>query len=62
MSSLRRGILCARGLSGYDLLVLDNVSALRLSHAKRVSIEKYALDLGGGLLVIGGAQSYGAGG
>jgi uncharacterized membrane protein len=42
--------------------VLDNVPALQLSHAKMESIEKYVRDLGGGLLVIGGSQSYGAGG
>ncbi len=49
-------------LSAYDLLVLDNVPAFQLSHAKMESIEKYVRDLGGGLLVIGGSQSYGAGG
>lgn len=49
-------------LSAYDLLVLDNVPALQLSHAKMESIEKYVRDIGGGLLVIGGSQSYGAGG
>jgi uncharacterized membrane protein len=54
--------LALADLSGYDLLVLDNVPALQLSHAKMESIEKYVRDLGGGLLVIGGSQSYGAGG
>ncbi|HEY1233921.1 MAG TPA: VWA domain-containing protein [Candidatus Binatia bacterium] len=49
-------------LSAYDLLVLDNVPAFQLAHAKMESIEKYVRDLGGGLLVIGGSQSYGAGG
>lgn len=49
-------------LSAYDLLVLDNVPAYQLSHAKMENIEKYARDLGGGVLVIGGSQSYGAGG
>lgn len=49
-------------LSSFDLLVLDNVPAFALSHAKMESIEKYVRDLGGGLLVIGGSQSYGAGG
>ena len=49
-------------LSAYDLLILDNVPALQLSHAKMENIEKYVRDLGGGLLVIGGSQSYGAGG
>ncbi len=49
-------------LSAYDLLILDNVPALQLSHAKMENIEKYVRDIGGGLLVIGGSQSYGAGG
>jgi uncharacterized membrane protein len=43
-------------------LVLDNVPAFQLSHAKMENIEKYVRDLGGGLFVIGGSQSYGAGG
>jgi Mg-chelatase subunit ChlD len=49
-------------LSAYDLLVLDNVAAFQLTHAKMETVEKYVRDLGGGLLVIGGSQSYGAGG
>jgi uncharacterized membrane protein len=49
-------------LSAFDLLVLDNVPAFQLSHAKLENIEKYVRDLGGGLWVVGGSQSYGAGG
>lgn len=49
-------------LSAFDLLVLDNVPAMHLSHGKMENIEKYVRDLGGGLLVVGGSQSYGAGG
>lgn len=49
-------------LSSFDLLVLDDVPAHRLSPAKMEAIEKYVRDLGGGLIVIGGTQSYGAGG
>ncbi len=49
-------------LSSFDLLILDNVPAFQLTHAKMEAIEKYVKDLGGGLLVIGGSQSYGAGG
>ena len=49
-------------LSSFDLLILDNVSAFQLSYGKMETIEKYVRDLGGGLLVIGGSQSYGAGG
>jgi len=49
-------------LATFDLLVLDDVPAFQLTHAKMESIEKYVRDLGGGLLVVGGSQSYGAGG
>ena len=49
-------------ISTYDLVVLDNVPAYRLSQPKMETLEKYVRDLGGGLIVIGGAQSYGAGG
>ena len=49
-------------ISSFDLLILDNVPAFQLSQAKMEAIEKYVRDLGGGLLVIGGSQSYGAGG
>ncbi|MGH7854276.1 MAG: VWA domain-containing protein [Candidatus Binatia bacterium] len=49
-------------LSAYDLLVLDNVPAFQLTHAKMENVEKYVRDLGGGVVVIGGSQSYGAGG
>jgi Ca-activated chloride channel family protein len=49
-------------IASYDLLILDNVPAFQLSHAKMENIEKYVRDLGGGLLVLGGSQSYGAGG
>jgi len=49
-------------LSAYDLLVLDNVPAFQLTHAKMENIEKYVRDFGGGVLVVGGSQSYGAGG
>ncbi|MBI4527916.1 MAG: VWA domain-containing protein [Deltaproteobacteria bacterium] len=49
-------------LSAFDLVVLDNVPAFRLSQAKMEALEKYVMDLGGGLLVLGGPQSYGAGG
>ncbi|HUK41438.1 MAG TPA: VWA domain-containing protein, partial [Candidatus Acidoferrales bacterium] len=49
-------------LSSFDLVILDNVPAFQLSYGKMENIEKYIRDLGGGLLVIGGSQSYGAGG
>ena len=49
-------------LASYDLVILDNVPAFHLTHAKMENIEAYVRNLGGGLLVIGGSQSYGAGG
>jgi Mg-chelatase subunit ChlD len=49
-------------LSAFNLVVLDNVPAFHLTHAKMEAIESYVRDLGGGLLVVGGSQSYGAGG
>ena len=49
-------------MAGYDLLILDNLPAFQLTHTKMENIEKYVRDLGGGLFVIGGSQSYGAGG
>ncbi len=49
-------------LATFDLLVLDDVPAFQLTQAKMESIEKYVRDFGGGLLVVGGSQSYGAGG
>jgi Ca-activated chloride channel homolog len=54
--------LALADLSAFDLLVLDNVPAMQLTHGKMENLEKYVRDLGGGLLVIGGSQSYGAGG
>jgi Mg-chelatase subunit ChlD len=50
------------GLSAFDLLVLDNLPAYRLSQAKMEAVEKYVKELGGGMVVIGGPESYGAGG
>jgi uncharacterized membrane protein len=49
-------------LSAYDLLVLDNVPAYRLTQVKMEAIERYVRDTGGGLVVLGGPQSFGAGG
>lgn len=49
-------------LSGFDLLVLDNVPAYQLSQVKMERVERFVRDLGGGLIVLGGTRSYGAGG
>jgi Ca-activated chloride channel homolog len=61
-SAPERQALTLADLSGFDLLVLDNVPAFQLSHSKLENIERYVRDLGGGLWVVGGSQSYGAGG
>ena len=61
-SAPERHPLSLADLAGFDLLVLDNVPAFQLTHAKLENIEKYVRDLGGGLWVVGGSQSYGAGG
>ncbi len=60
-SALLRRLSLAE-LSAFDLVVLDNVPAYQLSQAKMEVMEKYVRDLGGGLIVIGGPKSYGAGG
>jgi uncharacterized membrane protein len=49
-------------LSAFDLVVLDNVPAYQLAQHGMEELEKYVRDLGGGLIVVGGSQSYGAGG
>ena len=49
-------------LSGFDLLILDNVPAYQLSQVKMERVERFVRDLGGGLIVLGGTKSYGAGG
>ena len=49
-------------LSGFDLLVLDNVPAYQLAQVKMERVERFVRDLGGGLIVLGGTRSYGAGG
>ena len=49
-------------IAAFDLVALDNVPAYRLTQAKMEAVERYVRDLGGGLVVIGGPQSYGAGG
>ena len=49
-------------LVGYDLVLLDNVSGFELSLAKMALLEYYVRDAGGGVVMIGGDRSYGAGG
>ncbi|MCA1587801.1 MAG: VWA domain-containing protein, partial [Chloroflexi bacterium] len=49
-------------LAGYDSVVLDNVSAADLGDTAMASLQVYVRDLGRGLVMIGGRESYGAGG
>jgi uncharacterized membrane protein len=49
-------------LQNYDLLVLSNVPATSLSLKQMEVARTYVQDLGGGLLMLGGDQSFGLGG
>ncbi|MDX1992278.1 MAG: VWA domain-containing protein [bacterium] len=49
-------------LAQYDTVVLVNVSAADLSVGRMETLESYVSDLGGGLVVVGGPDSYGPGG
>ncbi len=50
------------GLQKYDGIVLSNVSSLKLTRAQMGHIRDYVRDYGGGLLMIGGEESFGLGG
>ena len=49
-------------LSGYDAVVLVNIPKWALSDEQDRMLHAYVHDLGGGLLMIGGRESFGAGG
>ncbi len=49
-------------LSNYSSIVLTNVNAKDLTPRKMEALQSYVRDLGGGLVVSGGPQSYGMGG
>ncbi len=49
-------------LSTYDSIVLANISAADLADERMAHVQSYVRDLGGGLIVIGGPNSYGVGG
>ena len=49
-------------LSNYDSIIMVNVNAKHLSNRKMASLQSYVRDLGGGLVSIGGPESYGMGG
>src|SRR5207342_1741861 len=49
-------------LASYDSVVLVDVPRLRLSDKQLAALQVYVRDLGKGLVMIGGPESYGAGG
>jgi uncharacterized membrane protein len=49
-------------LAGYDAVVLDGVSADALGSGAMAALQVFVRDLGRGLVMIGGKDSYGAGG
>ncbi len=58
-----RGVPSAlTSLAGYDSIVLDNVSADDLGEATMATLQVYVRDLGKGLVMLGGRESFGAGG
>ncbi len=49
-------------LQNYDLIVLDNIAAHELNTTQQELLARYVNDLGGGLIMTGGENSFGAGG
>ncbi len=49
-------------LSNYASIILVNVNAKELSPSKMNALQTYVRDLGGGLVTVGGPESYGMGG
>ena len=49
------------GFLDYNAIILDNISARSISFSTMEQIEKYVKDMGGGLIMIGGDKSFGAG-
>jgi len=52
----------ADGLNKYDSIILSNVSALRVSKRQMELLRNYVRDHGGGLVMLGGEESFGVGG
>lgn len=50
------------GLLPYDAVVLDDVPGFSFSWEKMETLERFVRDAGGGLLMLGGPHSFGAGG
>ncbi|MHC5022284.1 MAG: VWA domain-containing protein [Planctomycetota bacterium] len=49
-------------LQAYDLIILDDIAAFELETRQHDLIARYVDDLGGGLIMVGGEKSFGAGG
>jgi Ca-activated chloride channel family protein len=49
-------------LQNYDLIVLDNIASYELTPLQQQLLARYVNDLGGGLIMSGGENSFGAGG
>jgi Mg-chelatase subunit ChlD len=49
-------------LQNYDLIALNNIAAFDLERTQHELLARYVNDLGGGLLLIGGRNAFGAGG
>jgi Ca-activated chloride channel family protein len=49
-------------LQGFDLVILQNVASELIPDAAQEQLVAYVRDLGGGLLMVGGPESFGAGG
>ncbi len=49
-------------LAQYDSVIVVNVAARHFAQAKMEALQSYVRDLGGGLVFIGGTESYGTGG
>jgi uncharacterized membrane protein len=49
-------------LQAFDLIILDNIAASELSTEQQRYIATYVRDLGGGLIMVGGEDGFGAGG
>lgn len=52
----------ALSLEAFDLVVLQNVGAMDLDRAAHALLATYVHDMGGGLIMVGGPDSFGAGG
>jgi Mg-chelatase subunit ChlD len=50
------------GLTRYDSIILSNISALRVTKAQMELLRNYVRDQGGGLVMLGGEESFGVGG